>query len=93
MSKKKTYRVAHVWGEEQTCVTKREFKTHAELTAYLDGIEDADGWLGSASVEDVVDDDYAIDTLANNQGQTPAKTKKELRAIVKWLKEGDNYEE
>ena len=93
MSKKKTYRVAQVWGEEQTCVTQHEFKTLAEANAYWQGVEDADGWLDRNCVEDVVDDDYAIDTLANNQSQTPAKMKKELRAIVKWLKEGDNYEE
>lgn len=93
MSKKKTYRTAIVWGEQPTSITQREFKTHAELVAYLDGVEDAEGWHGSNCVEDVLHDSDEIETLADNQGQSIAKTKKELQAIVKWLKEGDNYEE
>ena len=89
MSKKKLYRVAHVWGEEKTCITQREFKTHAELNAYLQGIDDAEGWMDYASVEDVLDDDYAIDTLANNQSQSVEQTKKKLQAIVEWLGEAN----
>lgn len=93
MNKKKTYRVAQVWGEEPNCITQHTFNTLAEATAYWQGVEDADGWLDRNCVEDVVDDDYAIKCLARNQGQSVQKTKQDLRAIVEWLKEGDNYEE
>lgn len=93
MSKKKTYRVAQVWGEDACCITKHEFKTLAEASAYWQGVEDADGWLDRNCVEDAVNDDIAIDNLARNQGQTVKETKRELEAIVEWLKGGDNYEE
>jgi len=91
--KPKTYRVAQVWGEDTCCITQHTFNTLAEANAYWQGVEDADGWLDRNCVEDAVNDDIAIANLARNQGQTVKETKKELQAIVKWLKEGDNYKE
>lgn len=31
---------------------KRQFDTQAEMDAYIKGIDDADGWLGSAIIDD-----------------------------------------
>lgn len=93
MSKKKTYRVAQVWGTEPTCITQHEFKTLAEANAYWQGVEDAEGWDERNCVEDAVTDDIAIDNLARNQGQTVKETKRELEAIVEWLNNGNNCEE
>jgi hypothetical protein len=93
MSKKKTYRVAQVWGEDATCTTQHGFKTLAEVNAYWQGVEDSDGWLDRNCVEDAVNDDIAIASLARNQGQTVKETKRELEAIVEWLKGGNSYEE
>jgi len=89
MSKKKTYRVAQVWGTEPTCVTKHEFKTRAEANAYWQGVEDAEGWHDRNCVEDALTDDIAIENLARNQSQGVRKMKKELKAIVKWLEGGN----
>jgi hypothetical protein len=93
MSKKKTYRVAQVWGTDPTCVTQHTFNTPAEVNAYWQGVEDADGWLDRNCVEDAATDDWAIECLARNQSQTVKETKRELKAIVEWLKGGNSYEE
>jgi hypothetical protein len=38
--------------QEALCITTREFNTEAEAAAYFQGIEDMDGWMGCAGLED-----------------------------------------
>jgi hypothetical protein len=44
------------WGkygpEDERLVTTAEFKTQAELVAYMEGIDDMDGWADYNVIED-----------------------------------------
>jgi len=51
------FSVTIMWGsnsipEEERFVCTAEFRTQAELDAYLQGIDDMDGWAGYTIIED-----------------------------------------
>lgn len=39
------HKVKVVFGKDKISETEHEFETHDEVTAYLNGLADADGWL------------------------------------------------
>lgn len=82
----KTHRAVVVWGEEPTSYTTHEFKTKAELSAFWEGVNAADGWLGAHNVEDIVSDDYELGMMAERIDQPEAELKKELKAAMLWKK-------
>lgn len=42
----KPYKLRVIWGESATCVEEKDFATQAERSAYIEALEDADGWMG-----------------------------------------------
>lgn len=58
MSKETPFKVKIVWGSTESNYTEKQpctysFKTEEELTAFLDGVEEACGWMDY----EVVDED------------------------------------
>lgn len=58
------------WGkffpEEERPVTIAEFETQAELDAYMEGIDDMDGWMDYTIIEDEENNVGPVaDTLSN----------------------------